>query len=129
MEHIKVFEEFLNEGFTKLADLENAIRHHEDGNPYYDRTKLINIYNGLKSSDQTKAKNKWSDIFGVAEAQVNEASMSLTKYYKDYDKEIKNVAKEIDDIINSATFINPMAKDKLLDLITDLVEEYYFNKS
>ena len=60
---------------------------------------------------------------------VNEASMSLTKYYNDYDKEIKNVAKEIDDIINSATFVNPMAKDKLLDLITDLVEEYYFNKS
>lgn len=60
---------------------------------------------------------------------LNEASMSLTAYYKDYDKEIKDIAKEIDDIINSTKFNNPSAKDKLLDLITDLVEEYYFNKS
>lgn len=71
MKHIQLFEDFLNEGFKKFADLENAIRHHEDGNPYYDRTKLINIYNGLKSSDQTKAKKQYSEYFGVAEAQVN----------------------------------------------------------
>ena len=80
MKHIKLYEEFLNEGFTKFTDLESAIRHHEDGNPYYDRTKLINIYNGLKSSDQMKAKKKYSDIFGVAESEVNEAQKKLPKF-------------------------------------------------
>jgi len=60
---------------------------------------------------------------------LNEASMSLTSYYKDYDKEIKDIAKEIDNIINSTKFNNPSAKENLLDLITDLVEAYYFNKS
>ena len=99
MKHIQLFEDFLNEGFKKFADLENAIRHHEDGNPYYDRTKLINIYNCLKSSDQTKAKNKWSDIFGVAEAQVNEAKgKDLIQVQKldwvDHTRLIKFISKE-----------------------------------
>ena len=57
--------------------------------------------------------------------QVNESSMSLSMYYKDFDKKVKNTAKEIDGIINTAEFPTPKSKDKLLDLITDLVEDYY----
>jgi hypothetical protein len=53
--------------FKKFDDLKFAIRHHEDGNPYYDKIKLINIYNGLKSSDQQKAKKQYGEYFGVSE--------------------------------------------------------------
>lgn len=55
--------------------------------------------------------------------QVNE-SMSLTQYYKNSDKEVKNIAKEIDAIIDTADFVLPTSKDKLLDLITDLTDAY-----
>ena len=46
--------------YIELADLEKAIKHHEDGNPYYDNTRLITMYNRLKGSDQIKAKKKYS---------------------------------------------------------------------
>lgn len=65
MKHVKLFEQFINEGFTSFADLEKAIKYHEDGNPYYDNTRLINMYNHLKGSDQTKAKKKYSEYFGT----------------------------------------------------------------
>lgn len=54
---------------------------------------------------------------------VNE-SMSLTQYYRNSDKEVKDIAKEIDAIINTADFISPNGKDRLLDLITDLTDAY-----
>ena len=54
---------------------------------------------------------------------VNEA-MSLKDYYRNSDKEVKDVAKQIDAIINTADFITPSSKDKLLDLITDLTDAY-----
>lgn len=80
MKHIKLFKDFIGEAwnyidksivseanFVKFDDLKFAIRHHEDGNPYYDKTKLINIYNRLKSSDQEKAKKQYGEYFGVSE--------------------------------------------------------------
>jgi hypothetical protein len=48
-----------------FKDLEMAIKHHEEGNPYYDRTKLINIYNQLNNKDQQKAKKMYPEILGV----------------------------------------------------------------
>ncbi len=51
-------------------------------------------------------------------------SMSLKDYYRNSDKEVKNIAKEIDAIIDTADFITPSSKDKLLDLITDLTDAY-----
>lgn len=81
MKHIKLFEDFIGEAwnyideskvseanFAKFDDLKFAIRHHEDGNPYYDRTKLLNIFNQLKRSDQAKAKKEYGEHFGVSEA-------------------------------------------------------------
>ena len=65
MKHVKVFEQFVNEGFTAYVDLKKAIKYHEDGDPYYNKTRLINMYNGLKSSDQTKAKKEYSEYFGI----------------------------------------------------------------
>jgi hypothetical protein len=54
---------------------------------------------------------------------VNEA-MSLTDYYRNSDKEVKDIAKQIDAIINTADFVVASSKDKLLDLITDLTDAY-----
>ena len=54
---------------------------------------------------------------------LNEA-MALTDYYRNSDKEVKDIAKQIDAIINTADFITPSSKDKLLDLITDLTDAY-----
>ena len=51
-------------------------------------------------------------------------SMSLKNYYRNSDKEVKDIAKEIDAIIDTADFITPSSKDKLLDLITDLTDAY-----
>jgi hypothetical protein len=54
---------------------------------------------------------------------VNE-SMALAQYYRNSDKEVKDIAKQIDAIINTADFVVPSSKDKLLDLITDLTDAY-----
>jgi hypothetical protein len=53
---------------------------------------------------------------------VNEA-MSLTDYYRNSDKEVKDIAKQIDMIINAAVG-NAYQKNELLDLITDLTDAY-----
>lgn len=54
---------------------------------------------------------------------INEGIMSLSAYYKDWDKEIKVPAKKIDDLLNSE-IKSDSAKNAILDLITDLVDEY-----
>lgn len=55
-------------------------------------------------------------------APVNEA-MSLTDYYRNSDKAVKDIAKQIDMIINHAVG-NVYQKNELLDLITDLTDAY-----
>jgi len=50
--------------FESFDNLESAIKHHENGDGYYDRTKLINIFNQLEASDQQKARTKYSEYFG-----------------------------------------------------------------
>ena len=54
---------------------------------------------------------------------VNE-SMALAQYYRNSDNEVKDIAKQIDAIINTADFVVASSKDKLLDLITDLTDAY-----
>lgn len=54
---------------------------------------------------------------------LNEA-MSLKDYYRNSDKEVKDIAKQIDAIIDTADFVVASSKDKLLDLITDLTDAY-----
>ena len=60
-------DESVNEGnnFQKFDDLKIAISHHEDGNPYYDKTKLVNMFNQLSSTDQAKARKEYGEYFGV----------------------------------------------------------------
>ena len=53
----------------------------------------------------------------------NESISSLTIFYSDSDKDVKEVAKEIDGIIDRAGF-NINTKNELLTLITDLTDAY-----
>lgn len=53
---------------------------------------------------------------------INEA-MSLKDYYRNSDKEVKDIAKQIDMIIDHAVG-NVSQKNELLDLITDLTDAY-----
>lgn len=62
MKHVKLFEQFVDEG-KSFRDFETAVKHHEEGNPYYDRTKIINLYNQLNNSDQQKAKKTFPKVF------------------------------------------------------------------
>ena len=50
--------------FESFDNLESAIKHHENGDGYYDRTRLITIFNQLEASDQQKARTKYSEYFG-----------------------------------------------------------------
>jgi hypothetical protein len=56
---------------------------------------------------------------------INEGVASLASYYKDYEKIITEPAKKIDAILNKE-IKSDSTKKALLDLITDLVEEYAF---
>jgi hypothetical protein len=59
----------------------------------------------------------------VDESVINEGIMSLTAYYKDYDRDVTTTAKKIDDILNKE-IKSVSIKNAVLDLITDLVDEY-----
>ena len=50
--------------FESFDNLESAIKHHEKGDGYYDRARLITIFNQLQASDQQKARTKYSEYFG-----------------------------------------------------------------
>lgn len=56
-------------------------------------------------------------------AEFLNESMSLKDYYRNSDRKVKDIAKEIDDIIDMAS-LNINKKNDLLDLITDLTDEY-----
>lgn len=53
----------LHENFISFSDLENAIKKHEEGNDYYNETKLRNMFNQLKNNDQVKARKKYNQYF------------------------------------------------------------------
>jgi hypothetical protein len=61
----------MNEDFAKFDTLKMAINQHEKGEPYYDKTRLINIFNQLDNPDQERAKKEYSEYFGKS---VNESN-------------------------------------------------------
>ena len=54
---------------------------------------------------------------------LNEEITSLATYYKYWDKSVKDPAKKIDDILNKE-IQSDSVKKAIIDLITDLVDEY-----
>jgi hypothetical protein len=65
----KLYTDSVNENFAKFDTLKMAVNQHEKGAPYYDKIRLINIFNQLSSSDQVKAKKQYRGYFGES---VNE---------------------------------------------------------
>ena len=57
-----------------FSDLETAVKHYDQGNPYYDRTKMINIYNQLSDIDQQKAKETFPELFGISNDAESKSS-------------------------------------------------------
>ena len=123
MKHIHKFEDYLNESsdmdITKLSDgMLKEIR------------KVFNgVKHGLSNTDLALLAKITMEIKkrgikeSVTESTINEGIMSLSAYYKDWDKSIKDPAKKIDDILNKEIKTDS-AKNAVLDLITDLVDEY-----
>ena len=123
MKHIHKFEDYLNESsdmdITKLSDgMLKEIR------------KVFNgVKHGLSNTDLALLAKITMEIKkrgikeSVTESTINEGIMSLSTYYKDWDKSVKDPAKKIDDILNKEIKTDATKKE-LLDLITDMVEEY-----
>jgi hypothetical protein len=68
---VKYIKALMNEDFAKFDTLKMAINQHEKGEPYYDKTRLINIFNQLDNPDQERAKKEYSEYFGKS---VNESN-------------------------------------------------------
>ena len=136
----------VNEDFAKFDTLKMAINQHEKGEPYYDKTRLINIFNQLDNPDQERAKKEYSEYFGKS---VNESNgfksgkefinIKLQKYPKAVakvnqlvdmigeDKFTMEMAEWIFDFFNNAHFespINEAVKEVVLsNEILDFLEE------
>jgi hypothetical protein len=117
----------MNEDFAKFDTLKMAINQHEKGEPYYDKTRLINIFNQLDNPDQERAKKEYSEYFGKS---VNESNgfksgkefinIKLQKYPKAVakinqlidmigeDKFTMEMAEWIFDFFNNAHFESPI---------------------
>lgn len=74
----------------------------------------------------TTTKGEDVKITRIGNLSVNENMTPLAKYYNNYksNQDFMKIAVEIDEIINSATFIEDSSRNRILDLITDLVEAY-----
>jgi hypothetical protein len=117
----------MNEDFAKFDTLKMAINQHEKGEPYYDKTRLINIFNQLDNPDQERAKKEYSEYFGKS---VNESNgfksgkefinIKLQKYPKAVakinqlidmigeDKFTMEMAEWIFDFFNNASYESPV---------------------
>ena len=80
-------EEPVNEDFEKFDTLKMAIVQHEKGSPYYDKTRLINIFNQLDSPDQERAKREYSQYFGKSVKEVSKKKLDPVGHE---DKDIDN---------------------------------------
>ena len=123
MKNLHTFEEFINESsdidVTKLSDgmlkeirkVFNGVKHGLSNNDLQLLAKLTMEIKkrGLKES--------------VKESTVNEGVASLDSYYKNAEKSVRDSAKKIDAILNKE-IKSDATKKELLDLITDMVEEY-----
>ena len=117
------FEDFINEAndtdITKLSD---------------DMLKeIVKVFNGVKhklpSNDLALLAKLTVEIKkrglkeSVTESSVNEGVASLDSYYKNSEKSVRDSAKKIDAILNKE-IKSDSTKKEILDLITDMVEEY-----
>ena len=93
-------EENLDENFAKFDTLKMAVNQHEKGAPYYDKTRLINIFNQLSSSDQVKAKKQYSGYF---EESLDEA-FGEDYYIRVRLKDAPEAMKAFDDFIGKNDF-------------------------
>jgi len=123
MKNLNTYEEFLNESnnmdITKLSDgMLKEIR------------KVFNeVKHGLSNSDLALLAKVTMEIKkrgikeSVKESTVNEGVASLDSYYKNAEKSVRESAKKIDAILNKE-FKSDATKKEILDLITELVEDY-----
>lgn len=123
MKNINTFEEFLNESndmdITKLSDgMLKEIR------------KVFNgVKHGLSNTDLALIAKITMEIKkrgikeSVTESTVNEGVASLDSYYSNAEKHVRESAKKIDAIINKE-IKSDATKKALLDLITEMVEDY-----
>lgn len=123
MKNLNTYEEFLNESnnmdITKLSDgMLKEIR------------KVFNeVKHGLSNSDLALLSKVTMEIKkrgikeSVTESTVNEGVASLDSYYSNSEKSIRESAKKIDAILNKEIKSNATKKE-ILDLITELVEDY-----
>lgn len=123
MKNINTFEEFLNESndmdITKLSDgMLKEIR------------KVFNgVKHGLSNTDLALIAKITMEIKkrgikeSVTESSVNEGVASLDSYYSNAEKHVRESAKKIDAIINKE-IKSDATKKALLDLITEMVEDY-----
>jgi len=140
MKHIKTFESYVKEGIeknSKVLESEESVNESTDidvsalsDGMLKELRKVFNgVKHGLSNNDlQLLAKitmeiKKRGIKESVDESVINEGIMSLTAYYKDYDRDVTTPAKKIDDILNKE-IKSVSIKNAVLDLITDLVEEY-----
>jgi len=129
MKHIHKFEDFLNESLNENANISKLsddmlLVMIDTFNDYHKNAKgNVSDKDMEFMMDLMKEKQKRGLKESVTESAINEGIMSLSAYYKDYDKEIKAPAKKIDDILNKE-IKSVSAKNAVLDLITDLADEY-----
>ncbi len=91
--------ESVNENFAKFDTLKMAVNQHEKGAPYYDKIRLINIFNQLSSSDQVKAKKQYRGYFGESVNEIKKGSVVIPYAMDKYgefivDKVFKNKSGE-----------------------------------
>ena len=67
--------------------------------------------------------NTFEDFVNEGENPLNEGVASLDSYYRNADKSVRDLAKQIDVILNKE-IKSDATKKEILDLITDMVEEY-----
>jgi hypothetical protein len=108
----------VNEDFAKFDTLKMAINQHEKGEPYYDKTRLINIFNQLDNPDQERAKKEYSEYFGKS---VNEAN-GFTSGKQMINIKLKNYPKAVAKVNQLIDMIN---EDKFDDKITNLKKYTY----
>jgi uridine kinase len=65
----------------------------------------------------------FKEFLNEDEKLLNEGVASLDSYYKNAEKSVRDSAKKIDAILNKE-IKSDATKKELLDLITDMVEEY-----
>ena len=137
MKYISKFEDFLNESKSIPSHVEKAIKDLAYSMPNHTKSE-----DGKFTDEQVlKAIKKYSPVLTqaiknglekeildgvqsyITESSVNEGVASLDSYYRNAEKSVRDSAKKIDAILNKE-IKSDATKKELLDLITDMVEEY-----